>query len=94
MHVSTFSIYYFYFSIGKPLSFKNTALNKPAESSSVWGDAMSVHSPQEMTDGNRSPVNMMCAATKTESQPWLRVDLQSVHQVDHVIVYPGKWYMV
>lgn len=80
----------FMISIGNRLSFKNMALNKLAESSSVYNGDFHAHSPLKMTDGERTDKNLHCAATKMETQPWFRVDLQNVHQVDHVVVYTGK----
>ncbi|XP_056014157.1 uncharacterized protein LOC130052638 [Ostrea edulis] len=65
------------------------ALNKLAESSSVYNGDFHAHSPLKMTDGERTDKNLHCAATKMETQPWFRVDLQNVHQVDHVVVYTG-----
>lgn len=65
------------------------ALNQSVESSSVWGNVQN-YGPQRMTDSDRRAIDPYCASTNRETQPWFRIDLQYVHQIDHMIVYTGK----
>ncbi|XP_061169131.1 uncharacterized protein LOC133178451 [Saccostrea echinata] len=70
-------------------TFKNIAENKFATSSSVYADYAVYHSPVRLTDGERRAIRPYCAATKQQSQPWMRIDLNNIYQIDHVLVFHG-----
>ncbi|XP_061169133.1 uncharacterized protein LOC133178452 [Saccostrea echinata] len=90
-HVTTRSGQSFCLQEGIRSAYGNFAQNKSVASSSVFGDDHEKYSPMRLTDGDQRAINPFCAATKPESNPWMRIDLGYTYQIDHVLVFKG-WF--
>ena len=66
------------------------AFNKPAYSSSAFGDNTGSYGPQYVNNGKAVCDNAAgpIAHTKTEANPWFKIDLEGTFYIKTVVVNP------
>ena len=68
------------------------AFNKPANASSAFGNKRNLYGPQYVNNGkaNCAHVSGPIAHTKTEANPWFKIDLQGTFSIKIVEVLQRK----